>query len=111
MEGLSRRATSKTDCGAGYVGARVWHRGAEAWSEVRQLSHYLIYEAKSPAQVDASGGVLRFFGSRKSASVGLCSNDLLTGSIFRGRYHKSRAKNKQNKIGQGHECAGFAIKW
>jgi hypothetical protein len=43
--------------------------GTEAWNEVRQLSHYLIYEAKTPTQVDASGGVLRFFASRKSASV------------------------------------------
>lgn len=40
----------------------------QGWSEPRELSHYIVYEAATATQVDVSGGVLQFRGSRKSAS-------------------------------------------
>ena len=48
-------------------------------SEAKELTHYWVYQANSPQQVDASGGVLRFFGRRKSASELL---DIVADKLF-----------------------------
>jgi len=69
----------------------------DGWCDPKELSHYLVYEAQSPAHVDASGGVLRFFGSRKSATElldivadKLCHVDAYVGSSASRGYSDCR---------------------
>jgi hypothetical protein len=74
---------------------------SEGWCEAKELTHYLVYEANSPQQVDASGGVLRFFGRRKSASElldivadKLCHVDAYVGSSSsRGHFDRRPIHN------------------
>lgn len=73
----------------------------EGWCAAKELTHYLVYEANSPEQVDASGGVLRFFGSRKSATEladivadKLCHVDAYVGSSSsRGHFDARQIHN------------------
>ena len=81
---------------AGHEELEVPHH-MEGWSEAHEVTHYLVYEAASAAQVDSSGGVLQFRGSRKSAAElldivadKLCHVDAYVGSSSSRGYSDCR---------------------
>ena len=81
---------------AGHEELEVPHH-MEGWSEAHEVTHYLVYEAASASQVDSSGGVLQFRGSRKSAAElldivadKLCHVDAYVGSSSSRGYSDCR---------------------